>query len=190
MPTGTRLIQELLDMSGTCSSGHIGRLVNCLSGFGDFSIRISWLDQMIGSVTARLNTMITKIKDTFNTDEYLVIIVKNWMHDTSNKLLTLHSYEIQDKVDTKIYNELIKDFISKNKEKMVDVWLEYFEEAVMFEMTLPLDKHDIRQNFLFFFRCSLPYIKEELYTEYKEYLSDTDFDLTLMKAFMHYIGDR
>lgn len=50
-----RLLEELMDMSGTCSSGFAGRLVNVISGFGDFNLRISWRDQIIANFTGRLN---------------------------------------------------------------------------------------------------------------------------------------
>jgi len=59
-----RLIEELVEMSGTCSSGFASRLVNVMSGFGDFSIRISWRDQMTGNLTARLNSRIQEMDDT------------------------------------------------------------------------------------------------------------------------------
>lgn len=51
----TRLLEELVEMSGTCSSGFASRLVNVLSGFGDFNLKISWRDQLIANFTGRLN---------------------------------------------------------------------------------------------------------------------------------------
>jgi len=35
-----RLVQELVDMCGTCSTGHAVRLLNVLSGYRDFAIRV------------------------------------------------------------------------------------------------------------------------------------------------------
>ena len=58
-----RLIEELVDMSGKCSTGYAYRLLNVLSGFGDFSIRISWEDQIAGNLMGRLNAYIREIKD-------------------------------------------------------------------------------------------------------------------------------
>ena len=49
-----RMIEELIDMANTCSSGHSSRLVNVLSGFTDLSIAISFEDQIIGNLQARL----------------------------------------------------------------------------------------------------------------------------------------
>lgn len=56
-----RLLQELEEMSGTCSSGFISRLINAISGFGDFNIRISWRDQIVGNLSGRLSAEIRKI---------------------------------------------------------------------------------------------------------------------------------
>lgn len=58
-----RLIEELAEMSGTCSSGFVSRLVNVLSGFGDFAIRISWGDQVYGGVSGRLGKRIREMDD-------------------------------------------------------------------------------------------------------------------------------
>jgi hypothetical protein len=53
-----RLGEELVEMAGTCSSGYSSRIVNTLSGFDDFTIRISWRDQIIGNLNGRLNALI------------------------------------------------------------------------------------------------------------------------------------
>jgi hypothetical protein len=51
-----RLLEELIDMAGTCSSGYISRLVNSLCGFGEFNIEISWADQIKANLQGRLNS--------------------------------------------------------------------------------------------------------------------------------------
>jgi hypothetical protein len=58
-----RLFQELEEMAGTCSSGYLSRLVNSITGFGDFSLRISWRDQIIANLGGRLNARARKIDD-------------------------------------------------------------------------------------------------------------------------------
>ena len=50
-----RLMEELYEMAGTCSSGFASRLINTISGFGDFSMKISWRDQIIANLSGRLN---------------------------------------------------------------------------------------------------------------------------------------
>lgn len=58
-----RLLDELCDMAGTCSSGYILRLLNVLSGFDNFQLRISWEEQLIANVIGRLNARINQIED-------------------------------------------------------------------------------------------------------------------------------
>ena len=58
----SRLIQELVEMSSTCSSGHGTRLVNVFSGFDD-TLKISWDSQVIANVNARVNVRIRDCKD-------------------------------------------------------------------------------------------------------------------------------
>ena len=58
-----RLLEELEDMSGTCSTGFASRLVNIVSGFGEFNIRISWEDQIVANFTGRLNAKARVIQD-------------------------------------------------------------------------------------------------------------------------------
>ena len=58
-----RLLEELVEMSGICSSGHITRLANTLTGFGDFSLKISWRDQITANLGGRLNARARNIDD-------------------------------------------------------------------------------------------------------------------------------
>lgn len=123
-----RLEEELVDMSGTCSTGYITRLVNVLSGFSDFSIKISWKDQIISNFKTRLNSRIMDIKD------------------------------------------------------------ESFQEKVLEEFMISVGEYGKRLNFLKFFRENMLSIREELYKEFKEYISDVEFDLCIRDAIMAYEG--
>lgn len=65
-----RLLEELNEMAGTCSTGYVTRLINVPSGFGDFSVRISWADQIIANLSGRLNAKIREIsKETWKSHE-------------------------------------------------------------------------------------------------------------------------
>lgn len=59
----TRLLEELVEAAGTCSSGFASRLINSITGFGEFSIRISWSDQIISNLNGRLNAKAKEIDD-------------------------------------------------------------------------------------------------------------------------------
>jgi hypothetical protein len=121
-----RLLEEMEEMAGTCSSGFAGRLINTISGFGDFTMRISWRDQITGNLTARINK------------------------------------KIQDMDDLRL------------------------QEKVMNEMTLETPCYEDRKNFLKFLRRHVFSLREELYYEFKEYITDTDFDLYFRGAMSMY----
>ncbi len=63
-----RILEELVEMAGTCSSGFATRIINTISGFGDFNMRISWRDQIISNFTGRLNARIREM-DNLNQQE-------------------------------------------------------------------------------------------------------------------------
>lgn len=121
-----RLIEELIDMAGTCSSGFASRLVNSISGFGDFSMKISWQDQIIANLTGRLNARIRNMDN-----------------------LTM-------------------------------------QEKVIEEMTIPSGDYELRKNFLKFFRKNISSIREEMHKEFKQHITDTDYDLYFRSAVYMY----
>jgi len=119
-----RLMEELLEASGQCSTGFAVRLLNTLSGFDDFMLKISYREAILTRVVHRLNTIIQTMED----------------------------------------------------EAVRDILLE--------EMTNPC--YTGRKNFLDLFRRQVPRLKEELYDEFRGAVADTDFDLYLRQALLHY----
>lgn len=118
-----RLLEELVDMAGTCTTGYINRLVNTLSGFG-FSLAISWEDQITANLTGRLNARVRDMK-----------------------------------------NEDLRD-------------------TILDEMTNA--KIEDRTHFNQFFIQHISSIKEEMYQEFREYMSDSDWDLYMKRALTNY----
>lgn len=121
-----RLIEELIEMSGTCSSGFITRLVNTISGFGDFSMRISWRDQIIANLSGRLNALIRDLDDTKK------------------------------------------------------------QETILYQMTLETEDPTARKEFLKFLRKNISNLRTELYEEFRNHITDTDFDLYFRSAVSNY----
>ncbi len=73
-----RMLQELVDMAGWCSTGYASRIVNCISGFGEFSLRITWEDQIAANLAGRLNARIRKIEnEDFKGDVLVEMNIKN-----------------------------------------------------------------------------------------------------------------
>ena len=153
-----RLLEELLEMSGTCSSGFVGRLVNVISGFGDFNLRISFRDQIIANFTGRLNSK---------------------ARDISNPL----------KIETNIKLYEIKESYNEEKDDYMEYYLNTlssFQAKVLEEMTIISSDYSNRLHFLKFFRKNMLNIREELYSEFRLYITDTDFDLYFRSAISSY----
>ena len=121
-----RLLEELVEMAGTCSSGFATRLINTISGFGDFNMKISWRDQIISNFTGRLNA------------------------------------RARDMDDLKL------------------------QEKVLEQMTLSTMDYESRAHFLKFMRNNILEIRDELYGEFRDHITDTDFDLYFRAAISMY----
>jgi hypothetical protein len=105
----TRLLEELEEMSGTCSTGFVSRMVNVVSGFGEFSLRISWEDQILANFSGRLNAIARNIlsPDSLFRSVYLESVIGLWLNDKKQeeikkKLIFILNIHNQSKID-KIY---------------------------------------------------------------------------------------
>ena len=63
-----------------------------------------------------------------------------------------------------------------------------YQGDVVVEMSLPAEYNESRKNFLKFFRENISEIRQEMYSEFNNYISDTDYDLYFRKALIHYEG--
>ena len=125
-----RLLEELEDMAGTCSTGYAVRLLNVLTGYRDFQIRIP--------------------------PEYA---------------LRCRFFQL--------INRCIIGICDIDPERGA---------RIMDQMTLPPNLFEKRSEFLSVFREKLPTIKEDLYKEFKDMMTDTDYDFYLRKAIFSYEG--
>lgn len=123
-----RFLEELIDMSGTCSTGFAIRLLNVLSGYRDFAIRIPPEHALRCRFFLYLNQAMLRIQD------------------------------------------------------------EDARAQIMDELTLPASHYSERIHFLEFFAGQLPVLKETLYQDFKDLLTDEDFDFYLRKCIYHYEG--
>jgi hypothetical protein len=115
-----RLIEELIDMSGTCSSGYISRLVNTLSGFSEnLNLAISWEDQIMANLTGRLNA---KMRTDENVEEILEQMTNTKISDRS---AFLKFY--RDNIST-ISEEMRTEFLDYMTEADWDI---YFKKAIL-----------------------------------------------------------
>jgi hypothetical protein len=87
-----------------------------------------------------------------------------------------------------LIDEYLKSDNDIDKDKKINFAIEYFSEEVINEMTINSNKYGDRRHFLLFFRTYLPFLREELYEEFKQYLNPFEFDLTIRKAISQYEG--
>jgi len=176
-----RFLEELEDMSGTCSSGFISRLVNSLSGFGEMSLKISFTDQIISNFVGRLNKYARTLTDENSPfrKEKLYDVIELYLYTTKliNKFPNIVSMK-----------KMINEYLKENRDEKIEEIVEDFSEKVLCEMTLDPIKFNDRRHFLLFFREYMLRIREELYEEFKDYVSDTEFDLCIRKAITVYEG--
>jgi hypothetical protein len=178
-----RLIEELEEMSGTCSSGFSTRLINVMSGFGQFNIRISWEDQIIANLSGRLNALAMKITEedsVFYTTKSSDVI-KLWL-DRNKDLL---KKDVLSDFKKPNINKLIENY--KNIEKL-KVCVEDFAENVINEMAVISSAHAEKQNYSLFFRTYVMSIRSEMFEEFKEHIPESDFDIWFRNAISKYEG--
>ena len=181
-----RLLEELEEMSNTCSTGFVSRLVNVISGYDDFNVRISWEDQIISNFIGRLNAYtrdITNKKGIFYNNK-LKEVIRLWLNYEENHKI---KNDLENRCTTD--NNVISLFISENSNKQINECIEDFAGKVLEEMSLSSYEHHNRLNFLLFFNTYLSKIREELYDEFKDYIQDEDFDFYFRKALMTYDGE-
>lgn len=178
-----RMLEELEEMSGTCSSGFASRLINVISGFGDFGIRISWEEQIIANFYGRLNASVRKITNhnSIFYKEKLDDVITLWLHQNNDEL------KKYTKENTNM-KDIIHKFLENNKEEKIQNCVESFSESVINEMINSSSESENRQHFSLFFRSYVAVIREEMYQEFKDYMDDSDFDLYMRKAIMYYEG--
>ena len=178
-----RLVEELDEMSGTCSSGFASRIINSITGFGEFNLHISWEDQIVSNFSGRLNAYarkITNVEDSlFFTDEVFNEVLKLFIID--NKLFSGMNIEMEDRKK--------KYLLNKNIENVKRECIEEFSEHVINEMTVTSSKFANRQHFLLFFKTYMPLIYKELFEEFKNLITDSEFDLSFRRAISFYEGD-
>jgi hypothetical protein len=202
-----RFLEELEEMSGTCSTGFVSRMVNVVSGFGEFSLRISWGDQIVANFSGRLNAIARNIlsPDSLFRGVYLESVIGLWLNDKNQEQIkkTLINIIPVEETDRNSYytiqkkeelnnpinlKNLIDEYLVNDRDKKIEIALEDFSTAVLDELTISTLQMDRKLNLSLFFRSSVARIREEMYQEFTEHVDDSYFDLWMRKAIIHYEG--
>ena len=108
----SRLFEELIDMSGSCTSGHISRIVNVLSGFEIngklINLSIDYKDEMTSNMIAKLNKKICELED----EEYKYNISEEMLWTSNYESRTYFNKFFRENV-MEIRNELYDEYVVK-----------------------------------------------------------------------------
>lgn len=207
----SRLCEELSESSGICSTGIMERMTNTFTGIVEnFGIRISFEDQILCSISGRLNNKILSLMNE------PCLHLENIKYCTCMKKLcakgrvTISGNVSADECLSNLEECGICSFC-KQKDSLLDILKTRFlkredfkcvhicdkeencnqtvMDKILEEMTIPVRYFDKRQTFLLFFRKNFPFIYDDLYKEYQEHIDYTTFDLYMRKAVIHYVGE-
>ena len=84
--------------------------------------------------------------------------------------------------------QIIANLEGRLNAKIREIDDEDYQSNIMNEMIIDPSHFHSRSNFLKFFRSVISKIREEMYSEFKDYMSDTDYDMYFRKALIHYEG--
>jgi hypothetical protein len=126
----TRMVEELIDMADTCSSGHVSRVVNVLCGFevdGEtFSIEIGWKKQIQSNLIARLTKRIKDHPDEERRDTIIEEMGTSGDMTRKPELSTFFRINL-----LPIRDELFDEFVG-GKYVSEDDFEEFFRSAITF----------------------------------------------------------
>lgn len=119
-----RLVQELIEMGNTCSSGHAGRFVNVFAGV-DVDINISYEDQITANLAGRIKARIRDIPD----QDVRASVSMATFPDANEEDVAIYRKFIGDALEelrNELYNEFVGDgYISRENFEL------YFDTARM-----------------------------------------------------------
>lgn len=226
-----RLLEELHDMAGICSTGFAERLINVISGFGDFNFRISFEEQIVGNfsgrLTARAKNILTRW-DSPNKIKMVAGILINIDPELKKKLIRMYLSNMgalkrycnvkkgpygrvvdvfEDTIEyEKLVSKMTKDKIYPSDEQRYNIYLEYlqkegiaskyrrsskkssvlpysdyvileeFRDNVLSEIIIDTANANERKCFSAFLGAEMLSIREELYEEFNEHITDQEFD--------------
>ncbi len=101
-----RIVEELSDSQGTCSSGYAARLVNVFSGNDGSPAIMKWKDQIIANVDGRVSAAIRNCDD----DDVVEMLVTGSLPSASEKESRMYKDFIA-KTLTVIRNEMYNEFV-------------------------------------------------------------------------------
>ena len=115
-----RLLEELIEMSGSCSSGHVSRLINVLSGFEIdgkmMNLTINYKDEMTSVMMTKINKIISQIGESGKPEDekYQNDILEEMMWTTNLELRFTFNKFFRDNI-IQIRNDLLQEYVTDQK---------------------------------------------------------------------------
>jgi hypothetical protein len=178
-----RIIEELEDMYDTCSSGHVSRLINILSGFEvdgkHFNLSISWEEQIKANFTGRFQARLKHCKyfpNKCSVENCNYIIFSGYK---TTETISGISYEVIKKTDVCSKHSSIPIVI--NELDIEDVKGEILNELIV-------SGNIFQKKYLkYFYLANLMSIHDELQSEFvPNYLSFEEFEEIFRKVVMEF----
>ncbi len=211
-----RFDQELSDMTNTCTTGIVSRLINILSGWGGFQIKISFKDQIRSNFSGRLNAIARKLMEGALSGEH------EFYRERKNAIASIYISDELEQIDKKpeinqkellaaMMDRGLEESQSQNDETaqpaITPKYLSREEKISEIESKHPTLHKDAREHFsdrLFlefsstepnrkcfhvFFNFSFSKVTEELRSEFSSYVSPDDFEICVRDALAFYEGN-
>ena len=102
-----RIIEELVEMGETCSSGHAGRFVNVLASV-DVDLRISYESQIEANLAGRINARVRLVEDSDLRASIAMGMIEEASEDDKNALKTFLATTL-----IELHDELEKEFVGE-----------------------------------------------------------------------------
>ena len=131
-----RLIGELLDSSDTCTSGHVGRLVNVLSGGYGVELKISFRDQIIANIKGRLEAKIRDLEDEDQKGTILMGLAANSDKENYKALVDFTRGECKI-----LHDQLISEFVDEGHVSEEE-FERAFEDGMLYFTNAKIEKSD------------------------------------------------
>ena len=167
----------------------------------NFSLNRIQIDRSLyGSVNTSLNTLLCRVHSYITGHTHEIELKKRLFEeliDASGKCSTGYGSRLAnvlsgyDDFNIRIsWEDSIQAKLSGRLNKLVqNIDDDELKDNILLEMTLNKDKDILcRRNFLNFFRKNINSIKQEIYNDVKDDLSDVDFELFFRKAISNYEG--
>jgi hypothetical protein len=104
-----RLLEELIDMNDTCSSGHVARLINAISHYDkSISFNISWEQQVISNFVGRMNAKLRDCPDP-NIQASLTLAIADLGDEKDKKIYQDFILENTPLIKKELYQEFVTD---------------------------------------------------------------------------------